>query len=62
MAQTLIHLHSFSNILLIGRNYTVPALDIDMEEVWQTFEVNVFAVIAMCQAFAPLLIEVTAPI
>lgn len=41
-----------------GRNYTVPALDVDMDEIRQTFEVNVFAVMALCQAFAPLLIEV----
>ncbi|KAK5014452.1 NADPH-dependent 1-acyl dihydroxyacetone phosphate reductase [Cryomyces antarcticus] len=40
-----------------GRNYTVPALDIDFDEVQQTFEVNVFAVMRMCQEFAPLLIE-----
>ncbi|ORY59626.1 uncharacterized protein BCR38DRAFT_412625 [Pseudomassariella vexata] len=39
-----------------GRNYTVPALDIDHDEVHQLFEVNVFAVMRMCQAFAPLLI------
>lgn len=40
-----------------GRNYTVPALDVDLEEIRTTFEVNVFAVMMMCQAFAPLLIE-----
>ncbi|KAJ9649448.1 NADPH-dependent 1-acyl dihydroxyacetone phosphate reductase [Coniosporium apollinis] len=40
-----------------GRNYTVPALDVDFDEVRQTFEVNVFAVMRMCQEFAPLLIE-----
>ncbi|TKA55655.1 hypothetical protein B0A49_11957 [Cryomyces minteri] len=40
-----------------GRNYTVPALDIDLDEVQQTFEVNVFAVMRMCREFAPLLIE-----
>lgn len=38
-------------------DYTVPALDVDFDEVQQTFEVNVFAVMRMCQAFAPLLIE-----
>ena len=40
-----------------GRNYTVPALDVQLEEIRQTFEVNVFAVMRMCQEFAPLLIE-----
>ncbi len=40
-----------------GRNYTVPALDVDFDEVKQTFEVNVFAVMRMCQAFAPLIIQ-----
>lgn len=40
-----------------GRNYTVPALDVDIDEVQQTFETNVVGVIRMCQAFAPLLIE-----
>ena len=40
-----------------GRNYTVPALEVDFDEVQQTFEVNVFAVMRICQAFAPLLIE-----
>ena len=40
-----------------GRNYTVPALDVDIDEVKQTFETNVFAVMRMCQVFAPLLIS-----
>ncbi|KAK5133011.1 hypothetical protein LTR08_008298 [Meristemomyces frigidus] len=40
-----------------GRNYTVPALDVDLDEVRDTFETNLFAVMRMCQAFAPLLIE-----
>ncbi|EME48363.1 hypothetical protein DOTSEDRAFT_67434 [Dothistroma septosporum NZE10] len=40
-----------------GRNYTVPALDVEMDEIRQTFEANLFGVMAMCQAFAPLLIE-----
>ncbi|WPG98066.1 Hypothetical protein R9X50_00085100 [Acrodontium crateriforme] len=39
-----------------GRNYTVPATDIDMDEVRLTFETNVFAVMGMCQTFAPLII------
>ncbi|KAI9714314.1 MAG: hypothetical protein M1820_000275 [Bogoriella megaspora] len=40
-----------------GRNYTVPALDVEFDEVAATFDVNVFAVMRMCQAFAPLVIE-----
>lgn len=39
-----------------GRNYTVPGLEIDLDELRLTFEINVFAVMRMCQAFAPLLI------
>lgn len=39
-----------------GRNYTMPALDADMDQIRQTFEVNVFAVMHICQEFAPLLI------
>ncbi|KAI9797283.1 MAG: hypothetical protein M1833_005579 [Piccolia ochrophora] len=40
-----------------GRNYTVPALDVDLDEVQSTFDTNLFGVMRMCQAFAPLLIE-----
>ncbi|KAI9668287.1 MAG: hypothetical protein M1821_001107 [Bathelium mastoideum] len=40
-----------------GRNYTVPALDIDFDEVHEVFEVDVFAVMRMCQTFAPLVIK-----
>jgi 1-acylglycerone phosphate reductase len=40
-----------------GRNYTVPALDVDFEEVEETFKTNVFSVMRMCKEFAPLLIE-----
>lgn len=40
-----------------GRNYTVPALDLDIDEIRATFETNVFAVMRMCQVFAPLLIS-----
>ncbi|KAM0717706.1 hypothetical protein Q7P37_007558 [Cladosporium fusiforme] len=40
-----------------GRSYTVPALEVEAHEVHETFAVNVFAVMMMCQAFAPLLIE-----
>jgi 1-acylglycerone phosphate reductase len=40
-----------------GVNYTVPALDIDLASVRNVFETNVFAVMRLCQVFAPLLIE-----
>lgn len=40
-----------------GRNYTIPALDVDFDEVQDLFEINVFAVMRMCQSFAPLLIR-----
>lgn len=40
-----------------GRNYTVPAVDMDMSEVKAMFDVNVFGVMRMCQVFAPLVIE-----
>lgn len=42
----------------VGRNSTVPALDVDLDEVRSTFEVNVFAIMRMYQEFALLLIEV----
>ncbi|KAK4508142.1 hypothetical protein PRZ48_001880 [Zasmidium cellare] len=40
-----------------GRNYTVPALDVEIEEVRALFEANLFGVMRMCQAFSPLLIN-----
>ncbi|GFF54468.1 short chain dehydrogenase/reductase Ayr1 [Aspergillus lentulus] len=40
-----------------GRNYTVPATEIDLGEARKTFETNFFAVISICQAFLPLLIK-----
>ena len=40
-----------------GRSYTVPAVEVELHEIEETFAVNVFAVMRMCQAFAPLLIE-----
>ncbi|KAM5462661.1 NADPH-dependent 1-acyl dihydroxyacetone phosphate reductase [Microsporum audouinii] len=40
-----------------GRNYTVPALDVDMDEVRLTFETNIIGVIHMCKVFTPLIIE-----
>lgn len=40
-----------------GKNYTVPGVEIDIEEVRDLFETNLFAVMRMCQQFTPLLIE-----
>ncbi|KAK3487491.1 uncharacterized protein B0T23DRAFT_207829 [Neurospora hispaniola] len=39
-----------------GRTHTHPATDIDLDDVRETFETNVFGVMAMCQAFADQLI------
>lgn len=43
-----------------GRNYTVPALDVEIDEIRTTFETNVFGVMRLCQSFAPLLIAAAA--
>jgi 1-acylglycerone phosphate reductase len=43
-----------------GRSYTVPATDIDLTEVRATFEVNLFAVMRLCQVFAPALVAAAA--
>lgn len=40
-----------------GKNYTVPGVEIEIEEVRDLFETNLFAVMRMCQEFTPLLIE-----
>uniref|UniRef100_A0A093UW80 Succinate--CoA ligase [ADP-forming] subunit beta, mitochondrial n=1 Tax=Talaromyces marneffei PM1 TaxID=1077442 RepID=A0A093UW80_TALMA len=40
-----------------GRNYTVPAMDVDIDEARFTFETNFFAVIRICQTFLPLLMK-----
>lgn len=42
---------------LTAADYTVPAIEVDIAEVRQTFETNLFAVITMCQTFLPLLIK-----
>ncbi|KAI9740088.1 MAG: hypothetical protein M1818_004839 [Claussenomyces sp. TS43310] len=39
-----------------GRNYTVPALDIDLTAARSVFETNVLGVMALTQALSPLLI------
>lgn len=38
-------------------DYTVPAMEVSLPEVRQTFETNLFSVIAMCKTFLPLLIQ-----
>ncbi|KAL2803214.1 hypothetical protein BJX63DRAFT_78256 [Aspergillus granulosus] len=40
-----------------GRNYTVPALEVDLSEVRATFETNFVAVVYICKTFVPLLIK-----
>ena len=40
-----------------GRNYCVPALDVDLSEVQAVFDTNLFAIIRIIQEFSPLLIE-----
>ncbi|KAK0514798.1 hypothetical protein JMJ35_002177 [Cladonia borealis] len=40
-----------------GRNYTVPALDIDFDEVLNVFDTNIISVMRLCQAFGPLIIQ-----
>ncbi|KAF2156467.1 NAD(P)-binding protein [Myriangium duriaei CBS 260.36] len=40
-----------------GRNYTVPALEVDPAEAKAVFATNVVAVMELCTAFAPLLIS-----
>jgi 1-acylglycerone phosphate reductase len=40
-----------------GRSYTMPALDVAMEEVRATFETNLFGVMRLVQVFGPLLIQ-----
>ncbi|KAI4933910.1 uncharacterized protein J4E92_003579 [Alternaria infectoria] len=40
-----------------GRNYVVPALDYDEDELQELFQVNVFSVMEMCKTFTPLVVE-----
>ena len=42
---------------IIFSDYTVPALDVDFDEVRLTFETNLFGVMRMCQEFSSLLIR-----
>ncbi|KAK5996602.1 Short-chain dehydrogenase virD [Cladobotryum mycophilum] len=39
-----------------GRGHTIPATDIELDDVRATYEANVFGPMLMCQAFIPLLI------
>ncbi|KOS22040.1 NADPH-dependent 1-acyldihydroxyacetone phosphate reductase [Escovopsis weberi] len=39
-----------------GRSHTVPALDIELDDLRATYETNVFAPLMLCQALAPQLI------
>lgn len=39
------------------KDYTVPAMDVDIFEARAMFETNFFAVVIMCQTFLPLLIK-----
>lgn len=39
-----------------GRTHTIPALDMDLDDVRATYEVNVFGPMSMTKSFAPLLI------
>lgn len=39
-----------------GVNHTIPATDIEIDDVKRTFDANVFGPMLMCQAFVPLLI------
>jgi 1-acylglycerone phosphate reductase len=40
-----------------GMAYGAPSTDNDMDRIQQMFEANIFGVMRMCQAFAPMLIE-----
>lgn len=45
-----------------GVNYVMPALDVDLDTLQQVFDINLFGVIRMVQAFVPLLIRSTGTI
>ena len=40
-----------------GANYTMPVLDASLEDGKKLFDANFWGMIAMCQAFAPLLVR-----
>jgi short-subunit dehydrogenase len=41
---------------MLGKNYVIPALDVDIEKAKATLDTNFWGVLACTQAFAPLLI------
>ena len=43
-------------LTISGLTHTIPALDIDIDDVRASFDANVFGPMAMCQAFSSLLI------
>ncbi|OAR02068.1 hypothetical protein LLEC1_03390, partial [Akanthomyces lecanii] len=45
-----------NNAIRSGVNHTIPATDIEIDDVKRTFDANVFGPMLMCQAFVPLLI------
>lgn len=47
-------LHPADEVIL---DYTVPAMEVDLDEARLTFETNFISVISMCQTFLPLLIK-----
>ncbi|KEF59297.1 oxidoreductase [Exophiala aquamarina CBS 119918] len=40
-----------------GVSYVMPAIDVDVEDAKKIFNVNFFAIVRLCQVFAPLLIQ-----
>ena len=40
-----------------GKDCIMPALDLDINEAGEMFEVNLFTVMSICQTFAPMLSE-----
>ena len=54
-----VRLHLIEGIASIwcATDYTVPAMDVNIEEARFTFETNFFSVIRMCQTFLPLLMK-----
>ncbi len=51
------HLKILLTLYIRGRNCTLPALEVDLNEARACFETNFFAIIAIVQAFTPLLIS-----
>lgn len=47
-------MHLANDVVL---DYTVPAMEVDLDEARLTFETNFISVISMCQTFLPLLMK-----